>query len=76
MLDFTLIKDAILVAAGNIFIIIFIFRSLGAYAKKEYGELITNVLAAVVLVGFIYFTDSSINVFKWIWGQISGTPVA
>jgi hypothetical protein len=65
-------KDAILVIAGNIFIVIFIFRTVGAYAKKEWGELITNLLAAILIVGFVYFTDSSINVLKWFWGLITG----
>lgn len=72
MLTFDAIKNTVLIAAGNIFIIIFVVRSIGAYAKKEWGELVTNILAAIILVGFIYFTDSSINTFKWIWQQMTG----
>lgn len=66
-------KDAVLVIAGNVFIVIFIFRTIGAYAKREWGELITNFLAAILIVGFVYFTDSSIAILQGFWTLITGT---
>ena len=72
MPDGIAIKDAVLVLAGNVFIIIFIVRTVGAFAKKEWGELVVNVVAAIVIIGFVYFTDSSIEVLKSIWSMILG----
>lgn len=72
MPDGIAIKDAVLVLAGNVFIIIFIVRTVGAFAKKEWGELVVNVVAAIVIIGFVYFTDSSIEVLKSIWSMIFG----
>lgn len=72
MPDGIAIKDAVLVLAGNIFIIIFIVRTVGAFAKKEWGDLVVNILAAIVIAGFVYFTDSSIEVLKGIWSMLFG----
>lgn len=66
------IKNIVLALAGNVFIIIFVIRAVGAYAKREWGELVTNILAAILIAGFIYFNDSTINILKWIWGQVTG----
>lgn len=65
-------KDWVLLLAGNIFIIIFVIRAIGAFAKKEWGELVVNFLAGIVIAGFVYFTDSSIAVLKSIWTTIFG----
>ena len=66
------IRDSILILAGNIFIIIFIVRSVGSYAKKEWGELTLNIVAAVVLVGLIYFNESFIELLRAVWQTIVG----
>lgn len=66
------IRDGILVLAGNIFIIIFVVRSVGAYGKKEWGELTINLLAAVLLVGLIYFNESFIELLRNVWQLIVG----
>jgi hypothetical protein len=66
------IKNAVLILAGNVFIIIFIIRSVGAFAKREWGELVVNFLAGVIIVGLVYFTDSSVQVMKTIWSMIFG----
>jgi len=66
------IRDGILVLAGNIFIIIFVVRSVGAYGKKEWGELTINLIAAVLLVGLIYFNESFIELLRNVWQLIVG----
>jgi len=66
------VKDAVLTLAGNVFIIIFIIRTVGAFAKKEWGELVVNFLAGIIIAGFVYFTDSSVTVLKTIWSLIFG----
>lgn len=70
--DGVAVKDWVLLLAGNIFIIIFVIRAIGAFAKKEWGELVVNFLAGIVIAGFVYFTDSSITVLKSIWTTIFG----
>jgi hypothetical protein len=65
-------KDWVLALAGNIFIVLFIVRSVGAYAKKEWSELTVNILAGVLIAGFVYFTDGTIDVLKQIWTLITG----
>lgn len=57
-------KDAVLVLAGNIFIVILIVRAIGCWTKKEWGELIAHLVLAVVIAGMIYATDLFINVLK------------
>jgi hypothetical protein len=66
------LKDWILAIAGNIFIVILVVRAVGYYAKKEWGELVTHVLMAVIIAGFVYFTDGTIVVLKQIWNLLSG----
>lgn len=72
MPTFDAIRDWVLVLAGNIFIIIFVVRSVGAYGKKEWGELTINLLAAVLLVGLIYFNESFIELLRNVWQLIVG----
>lgn len=69
-------KDWVLGIAGNIFIVILVVRSVGYFAKKEWGELVGHLIVAVFLVALIWFTDPVINLLKAIWGLISGQPVA
>lgn len=68
-LDF---KDWVLVIAGNIFIVIFVVRAIGYYAKKEWGEMIAHIGVAIVLAGFIYATDTSITLLQNIWNLFTG----
>lgn len=65
-------KDWVLVIAGNIFIVILVFRALGHYAKKEWGELLTTVLAAVFIAGVIYANDQTMTLLKNIFNMIFG----
>jgi hypothetical protein len=68
------LKIWILVVLGNLFIAVAAIRFFGCWVKKDYGEMITLFVAAVLLVGFIWFPDSTIGVFKGIWSKVSGSP--
>lgn len=57
---------------GNIFLVVLVVRAFGAYLKKEWGDLITELIFAVILAGFIYFTDQMINVLKFLWNLTIG----
>lgn len=66
------IKDWVLALAGNIFIAIFVVRTIGAFGKKEWGELIINVLAAVLIAGLVYSNEATINLIKNVWNTFIG----
>lgn len=66
------LKDWVLIIAGNIFIVILVVRSVGYYAKKEWGELIGHFLVAVVIAGLIYANDQTLSMLKGLWALITG----
>ena len=72
MITGTALKDGVLILAGNVFIIIFIIRTIGSWAKKEWGELVVSFLAAVVIAGLVYSTDAMVTVLKNIWALVAG----
>ncbi|WP_237236693.1 hypothetical protein [Rothia nasimurium] len=64
MTDFAGLKDWFIVIAGNLFIVIMIARALGAYAKRDWGDLITNLAVAVVIGFLVYANDSAVALIK------------
>ena len=72
MYDGADIKDWVLLIGGNIFIIIMVIRSISCYAKKEWGDLVTNLVVAAVIAWIVYSNDSFIEFLKWIFGKLSG----
>lgn len=67
------IKDWVITIAGNIFIVILLFRVLAHYAKKEWGELLTNLLVAVFIAWIVYSNESFIAFLTFMWGKFAGT---
>lgn len=65
-------KDWALILAGNIFIVILIVRIVGAYAKREWGELLTNFCAAVIIAALIYMNEQFVGLLKQLAGLIFG----
>ena len=65
-------KDAVLVVAGNIFIVILVVRAIGCWTKKEWGELIAHLILAIVIGAMIYATDLFLNVIKALARTIFG----
>lgn len=64
MTDLSGLKDWFIVIAGNIFIIIMVGRAIGAYSKRDWGDLITNLAVAVVIGFLVYANDSAIALIK------------
>lgn len=64
MSDLSGLKDWIIVLAGNIFIVILVVRALGAYAKRDWGDLVTNLVVAVVIGFLVYANDSAVALIK------------
>lgn len=67
------LKNAILLILGNIFIVLLAVRAVGAWARKEWGELVALVVGAVLVAGFIYFPDQIVTLLKAIWSQLTGS---
>ncbi|MGW2255403.1 hypothetical protein ACWCXH_35285 [Kitasatospora sp. NPDC001660] len=66
------LKAWVLLIAGNVFIVILVVRSIGYYAKREWGELIGHILVAILIAGFVFATDTSVGLLKDLWGKVSG----
>ena len=64
-------RDWVLILAGNVFIVIFIVRSLGSYAKREWGELIINLLAGILIAGLVYANAQTIQLLQQLWAMIT-----
>ncbi|MFF3764637.1 hypothetical protein ACFYYR_11200 [Streptomyces sp. NPDC001922] len=67
------LKKWILLIAGNVFIVILAVRGIGYYAKREWGELIGHLMAAVVIAGIVYAPNVAVDLFKGIWSKVAGT---
>ncbi|MEU2086528.1 hypothetical protein ABZ569_32235 [Streptomyces albus] len=65
------LKTWVLVIVGNLFIAVLAVRLLGHYAKREWGDMVTNLIGAVILVGVIYFPDSFVSLLKALWQKFS-----
>lgn len=59
--------------AGGIFLCVLIVRMVSAYAKREYGEMVTNFLAAVVVAGFVYDPTGVTGMLKSLWNMVKTT---
>lgn len=59
--------------AGGIFLCVLIVRMVSAYAKREYGEMVTNLLAAVVVAGFVYDPTGVMGMLKSAWNMLKST---
>lgn len=66
------LRDWVLLIAGNIFMVILAVRSVGHFAKREWGEFTGMLLAAVVVAGIIWFPTQTIELFRQIWQTLLG----
>ena len=72
MVSLETLKTVILGAVGTFVIIVLVVRMATAYAKKQWGELVTEVAAAVVVFYACFFTDNFVAVIKQIGQGIFG----
>lgn len=66
------IKDFILGLGGNLAIIIFFFRAIGAWLDRQTSAMIGNTLMFVILIAFVYFNDQTLNFAKELAKKIFG----
>ncbi|MGW1072740.1 hypothetical protein [Streptomyces sp. NPDC002537] len=67
------LKSWVIMIAGNIFLIVLAVRAIGHYAKREWGELLGHFLAGVVVAGFVFESDVTIQMLKDIWTKVAGS---
>lgn len=65
-------KDWILAAAGTVVIIILIVRIVMAYGRKQWGEMVTEMLGGAFVLWFCFFNDNAIQTLKTIAQAIFG----
>lgn len=66
------LQELVLSILGTFFIIILAARAVGYYAKREWGELITHLVAGVVIAAIIYFPDQVVGLLKSLWSAFAG----
>src|SRR5690625_6405370 len=66
------LKDWVIIVAGNIFIVILVVRMISHYAKREWGDLLTNFLVAVFIAWIVYSTDTFIGFLRWVAERARG----
>lgn len=57
---------------GAVFIIILVVRAVGSWAKKEWGELVIHLAAAIFIAGLVYFPNQVADLLKGLWRLIVG----
>lgn len=72
MTDLAGFKDWAIVVIGNIFIVILLVRMIGAWAKREYGDLMTNAVLAILIGFLVYANDAAIALIQRLGGLVFG----
>ncbi|WP_129662445.1 hypothetical protein [Rothia uropygialis] len=65
-------KDWLLVILGNIFIVILAVRMIGAWMKREYGDMMTNAVLGLIVAYIVYDSDGAVGLMKRLAGMIFG----
>lgn len=60
-------SDLILKILGNLVVLILVIRLFFAWLRRGYGELITEIIVAVIIFGFVNFPDTAVSILGWIW---------
>ena len=66
------LSSLILTLVGSAFVIVIVVRMFTAYAKKNWGELITELVAVLFVGWFIWDTTGAINTLKGFVTSIFG----
>ena len=66
------LKAWVIIVVGNLFIVVLVVRMFSHYAKREWGELLTNFLVAVFIAWIVYSTDTFIEFLKWAANKVTG----
>ena len=64
MTDLSGLKDFAIVVIGNLFIIILLIRVIGSWATRDYTDLFTNLVLAVVIAFLVYANDQAVALLQ------------
>lgn len=71
--QFDSLKNAIITILGSLVMIILVIRIVTAYGKKQYGEMITELIAVIFVAWFVFTPDSAqstiVSLAKTIFGK-------
>ncbi|MFI1890488.1 TcpD family membrane protein [Streptomyces jumonjinensis] len=67
------LKDWFLIVAGNVFMVFLVARAIGHFIKKEWGEMITLIIAAAFVGGLVWAPETVQDMLEGLWGKVSGT---
>lgn len=66
------VKGTVITLVGTLVVIILVIRVSTAYARKQWGELIAEVVAIIFVGWFVWNTDGAISTIKAIITSIFG----
>lgn len=72
-LDLSGFTNVVLKLVGSIVLIILIVRLVNAYGKRQWGELVTEILAFIVIGFVVYFPQQALALLKSIMTSIFGS---
>lgn len=64
MTDLSGLKDWVIIVVGNLFIVLLLVRALGSWAKRDWGDLITNLVVAIVIGFLVYANDAAVALIQ------------
>ncbi|MFI9005523.1 MULTISPECIES: hypothetical protein [Streptomyces] len=67
------LKTWVLLVVGNIFIAFLAIRAVGHFIKKEWGEMVSLLVAAVFVGGIIWAPTVVKDMLLGIWNKVAGT---
>ncbi|WP_137235523.1 hypothetical protein [Streptomyces sp. BPSDS2] len=67
------LKNWILIVVGNLFMGFLAVRALGHFIKKEWGEMVTLMVAAVFVGAVVWAPLVVKDVLVGIWNKVAGT---
>lgn len=70
--DFSGIQNTVVRIVGSLLIIILVIRAAIAYAKRSWGELVSEVVFVLVIGWFVWFPTNAIETLKAITGGTTG----
>lgn len=70
--NFDSFGNTIISILGTIVFIVLAIRMVVAYGKKQYGEMITELIAAIFVFWFVFFPDNAKDTIKAITQSIFG----
>ncbi|PRZ39670.1 hypothetical protein CLV47_11834 [Antricoccus suffuscus] len=66
------LKNLVIKVLGTVLIIILLVRIMNAYAKRQWGEIVAEVIGVIVVGFFVWTPDTAIGLLQDITSSIFG----